>query len=108
MITFKIYLIALIAVTFISCDETNFGNKVMKDFGSGKYVLATVYPTENEYLDLMNATKALNILHDEEVFSLADIYDKEANQKREIENWENSFNIDVMFDNFNLLESQHS
>jgi len=112
MNTFKISLITLIAVTFISCNdnETSFGNKVMKDFESGKYVVvSTIHRTENEHLkSLMDESKVLFVLTNEEVFSMVEIHDKEAKQKREMENWENYFHIDVMFDDFNLLESQHS
>jgi len=103
----KIYLLIL-TILMISCDESHFANSVMKDIGNGRYAQATsggVY--SDEVLDLLNSTKAMDILNNEDVFSLADIHDKEANQKIKIENWENSFDIDVMFDNFNLVESQH-
>jgi hypothetical protein len=95
----KTLLIAVILLTFSSCNEKHFANKVMKDIGNGVYasplcVGRSIYP-----LDLFTHS---------DVFDLAEINNKAAREKSEIKDFEIYFHTNVMFDEFSLIESKHS
>lgn len=98
-ISFRLlYFVALITL-LSSCGKTHFANNVMTDIGNGKYVSAG----DGDF-----STKGLEILLNDKIFSLADVYNYEAEQRTKISKFEKYFQTDVMFDSYKLVEKKHS
>lgn len=95
----KTLLIAMILLVFSACNEEHFANKVIKDIGNGVYASPLCVGRSIDKTDLL--------IHDD-VFSLAEIYNKAANERSEIKDYEIYFQTNVMFDKFALIESKHS
>lgn len=95
----KLLLFAAIIFIISSCNESHFANKVMKDIGNGKYVTP---------LSLSHAISPLDVLLKKEVFNLAEVKDREANEGYEVKDFEYFFQANIMFDDFKLIESKHT
>lgn len=86
------YLI-LLFISLISCTETQFGNKVMRDIGNGKYTSGLI-------------SKGYTLLDNDEVFDFCEIYNLEATKEKRIDNEEDYFMTEVLFNDFQLVETQ--
>lgn len=86
-------LLFVLLVSLISCTETHFANKVMRDIGDGKFMTTSL-------------VRGFSIIQNDDVFDLAEVYDKKARERRELD-YENFFMTDIMFDGFKLIETRH-